>query len=426
MRRFIVIIILSGLSFSCLAATPQDTLYYTSDHIEKVFLENNLLLLAEKLNVDQAQARVIQAGAWPNPTFTLDEIQVYKNSTTDQIPPLFGNFWRDRNVAAQLEQLIFTARKRRKNITLAADSKEMAETVLKDLLLTLKTELRQTVADVFYIQQVRDSWYVQLEEIGKLVRAHQSQYSTGYISEAELLRLKALEVSLHSSIIELEEEMSEKQNSLRNLLFIPPTSHLVVTDTLAVNKPAAIVAHHSLADLLKLSEQNSQLKITQSQLKVSESQLAVEKANAVPNISLIASYDRNGSVMRDFVGVGVSMDLPFFDRNKGNIRAAQYAVSQSHLLEKNKRSEVQNAIARAWNDLRLFTNLYEKIDKHYISRIDTITFAISKNFAQHNISLLEFLDYYESFRESKQQYYQAIRNIINKKAELNYLTGEEL
>lgn len=405
--------------------TKIDTLKFSTVEAEKIFLQNNLPLLAEKLNINQADARILQAKAWPNPTLTVDELQTYVNSTTDDIPPIFGNFWRNRNFAVQIEQLILTAGKRKKNINLEVKNKEFAEIMFTDMLQALKAEFRQTIFEIQYIQRIENSWQIQLQEVRKLLNAQQTQFKEGHISEVEVFRLKALEISLKAEINTLKEEMSAKQKAIKNFMFIKPQTYVVISDELTAESLAQF-KNKTLNELIDLSDNNSLVRASKSRIDISEATLAIEHANKTPNINLISNYDRNGSTMRNFVGLGISMELPVFNKNKGNIQVAKYEVEKSMLIQKSTKAQVNNTIVKHWNDLNQAISLYESIDKNFVGKLDDMTRAISKNFLEHNINLLQFLDYYESFRQSKEQYYNSIKNILLKKEDLNYLIGGEI
>ena len=405
--------------------TTIDTLKFSIVEAENIFLQSNMPLLAEKLNINQADARILQAKAWPNPTLTVDELQTYVNSTTDDIPPIFGNFWRNRNFAVQIEQLILTAGKRKKNINLEVKNKEFAEIMFTDMLQALKAEFRQTIFEIQYIQRIENSWQIQLQEVRKLLNAQQTQFKEGHISEVEVFRLKALEISLKGEINALKEEMSTNQKAIKNLMFIEPQTYVIIIDELTAESLAQF-KNKTLSELIDLSDNNSLLRASKSRIDISAATLAIEQANKTPNINLIANYDRNGSTMRNFVGLGISMELPVFNKNKGNIQAARYEVEKSVLLQKSTKAQVNNTIVKHWNDLNQAISLYESIDKNFVGKLDDMTRAISKNFMEHNINLLQFLDYYESFRQSKEQYYNSIKNILLKKEDLNYLIGGEI
>lgn len=425
MRNILYLIISVLLALPGVARPPVDTLHYSINDVEKTFLENNLLLVAEKLNISQADAKILQAKAWPNPSFTLNELQLYRSASTEDIPPVVGNVWRNRNFAMQLEQLVQTAGKRKKNINLEVRNKEMAEVLLSDLLQALKAELRQTVVDIQYLQSVQESWAVQQQEVARLMQAQQSQWKNGYISQADFLRLKALHFSLKGELTALATEMNARQKTLKTLLYINPETYVVISDSISAATITQL-KQHTLPYIIGLSKNSTRLLIAEKQVRINEAQLAIEKAARVPDLNLMASYDRAGSTMLNFVGVGVAVDLPFFNRNKGNIKAAQHELQKNELLFKNTTSEVNNTVVQHWTDLQLAINLYETLDAGYIASVDALTHSVSKNFSEHNINLLQFLDFYESFRDTKAQYYNAIRNILLKKEDLSYLLGTEL
>lgn len=412
---FIVLLLTGVTTFA------QDTLHYTIQKTEAIFLENNLPLLAEKLQISQSEAKILQAKAWPNPNFELGEVQLYNTPNTDASPPLFGNFWRNRTFSAQLEQLVYTARKRKKNISLEVHNKALAESTFTDMLQSLKADFRQTAAELIYLQQVQGDQLYQFSVVEKLVKAQQAQLKEGNISQSELFRIKALQVSLQSDINSIHEEISGKQETLKNLMGIDAQQYLVLAATTTDLK------EHTLSELLTLAAQhNTGILISQQEKQVSEAALVVEKANRVPDVTFNLSYDRNGNNQLNFLGAGIAMDLPVFNRNKGNIKAAQLEVQKSELLQQYKVTTVNNAVVKAYTDMHKAIELYEGIDRDYLDKLDGMMAGISRNFISRNISMLEFLDFFESFRESKAKYYEAARNISLKKESLNYLTGTEL
>ena len=62
------------LTFTARTAFAQphmDTLRLTLNDAEKMFLDSNLQLLAQRYNIDANQALVVQARLYPNPNFSI-------------------------------------------------------------------------------------------------------------------------------------------------------------------------------------------------------------------------------------------------------------------------------------------------------------------------------------------------------------------
>ncbi|WP_198674067.1 TolC family protein [Chitinophaga alhagiae] len=427
-KRIIWTGLLLLLASTAAAQAPADTLRYSVQEAEKIFLQNNLLLLAEKLNIDQAEAHILQAKAWPNPSFTVDEVNLWATARQTggaEVSPPFRNGWgKNQQFAMQLEQLVQTARKRQKSIQLEASSKTLAERSFTDLLYALRAEFRQTAAGLIYHQHLLQDLTLQQTLVTRLLDAQTAQYTLGNVPEAELVRLRALQFSLRAEINDMKATAGEEQQQLKTLMALEPERYLVLEDSEPHFSALRQLSLHAL--LRSAEEHNPALQTALAAIKMNEAAYALERSKRVPDLRFNMSYDRNGSTMLDFVGFGVAVDLPFFDRNKGNIRAASLQVRQSELAYRHKSSETGNSVAKTFADLQNALQAATAIDTAYLHRLDVLMQGLTLNFMQRNISLLEFLDFFTSFRENKQLYYQAVRSVATLKESLNYLTGSDL
>jgi len=407
---------------------PQtDTLKLSAQKAEQLFLEHNLSLLAEQLNINQAEARILQAKVWPNPTLHIDDIQLYNTPATDPSPGLLGtSFWENRTFSAQIEQLIQLAGKRKKNIAVEMRNKDLAESAFMDFMLALKVSFRQQVSELNYLQNLSADLIYQQNLINNLVNAQSALYKEGNIAQAQLFRLKALKISLQAEVNALNEQITEKQKTLKTLLGLQAQQYIVITQIFD-GQSIRRIKGYSVSDLIAKSiDNNTALKSAENEKRISEASLTLERANAVPDLNLNVGYDRNGNNQLNFVGAGIAVDLPLFNRNKGNIRTAQFEVQKQDFLVKNKSLEVQNSVFKCYTDLQQSIHLYESIDQDYMQKLDEMMKAVAGNFSSRNISMLEFLDFFESFRKSKEKYYEVVKDIATKKEELNYLTASEL
>ena len=89
----------------------KDSVSLTLDSAENIFLRNNLLLLAQRYNVDAQKALIIQAKLLPNPNFSYARgplIPIHD----DQSNYPYSNFFNNAENAASISQLILLAGKR--------------------------------------------------------------------------------------------------------------------------------------------------------------------------------------------------------------------------------------------------------------------------------------------------------------------------
>ncbi len=430
MNAFIKLLVCACLLFSGSYALAQtDTIYLSPVQAEDIFIKQNLQLIAEKLNIDKAESAIIQAKLWPNPTLTLDQVNLWATDAQRQgqdeiIPPLFGSFARNTEFAIGLEQVIVLGGKRRKLVEMEVVSRDIAVQYFEELLRSLKTELRNTCAEMVYLQEYCKILVKQHSNLDVLIVNYRNQAMQGNVSQSQLLRLQASLLGVRSEINDLQKDVNQQQKNLKVLLNIATPVYIVLnTSETSAKAPESL----SYGQLIKLAESSRpDLKETMFQKDYYEKSLRYEKAQRMPDLTFIAAYDRAGNAMNDFVGFGVSMDLPFFNRNQGNIKAAQINIRQSQTITEYKQLEVHSEVAHALQNYTLAYDFNRQIAEEFISNLDEIQDSYARNFINKNIGIVEFLDFFEAYKENKHTVLAAQKDIKVSFEELQYAVGTEL
>ncbi|GIV43421.1 MAG: hypothetical protein KatS3mg035_0544 [Bacteroidia bacterium] len=208
---------------------------------------------------------------------------------------------------------------------------DKAQQYFAELLRNLKIELRKQLTQLQYLQLKRGIYQNELNSIRQLTQAYQKQVNAGNIPKGEYIRLKALELEFSKQINELNIEINEVQKKLKLLMRLPANSQLVLTYE-GYFKTTEAIKRISLAALLDTARNTRpDLKIAELDQTYFSKLYAYEKAQRIPNVTLKGGYDRGGNFMYNFVGFGVAMDLPVFNRNQGNIRYANLGIEQSKI-----------------------------------------------------------------------------------------------
>src|SRR5690606_15780532 len=139
-----------------------------------------------------------------------------------------------------------------------------------------------------------------------------------------------------------------------------------------------------------------------------------------------AGYDRGGNIMRDFVGVGIAVDLPLFHRNQGAIKAAELALEQSRLLTANAESQVVGKAIRAWKDLQATVARRDRVGQQYEADMEELLEGYHRNFAQRHISLLEYLDFLDAYLQTKDNLLDIEKTLREQYETLRYHVGSQL
>ena len=403
----------------------QETLKISREEVETMFLQNNLLLISEKLNIESQQAEVIQAKLWPNPEFSISEINLWRAREVEPSPPLIGNFGRNQQIAFELNQLVQTAGKRKKLIALEQVDVSKAEQYFENLLRGLKLELRSQLTNLQYNQQAIKVHKNLIENISKLTNAYKNQLDKGNISKAEYIRLKAQELEINKEILDLTRESNEIQKELKLLLRTDATVSIEITDDGFVKntKPYEAIFIDQVVENAK--ENRPDYKLALLEEDYSNKLLSFEKAQRIPDMTFGVNYDRNGSTMLDFVGFGVSFDLPVFNRNKGGIKKAQISIESAKHQKEQTVLTIENEIFLAYKSLQQAVDFVKSIELDYEKDLDLLLENYTKNFTSKNVSMLEYFDFMDAYLENKKIILEAQKDVNQKAEELNYSLGKD-
>jgi cobalt-zinc-cadmium efflux system outer membrane protein len=165
------------------------------------------------------------------------------------------------------------------------------------------------------------------------------------------------------------------------------------------------------------------LRTAHSQVELSQSNLALQKALKTPDLLLGANYDKAGNYVRNYNALSIAIDLPFWNRNQGNIKAAQYQIEANQQLQSQAELQVRNEISNAYRQLLETDKLYKTASLQFTSDYEKLLDGITKGYQNHAISLLEFIDYYETYKNSKLQLNHLQNNRLDALENLNLATG---
>jgi cobalt-zinc-cadmium efflux system outer membrane protein len=389
-----------------------DTLKLDVKEAENQFLKNNLTLIAQHYNIDNASAQVITARLFPNPDFNFTN-GIY-NDTHDA--------YKEQSVG--FSQLFYTAGKRNKNIQLAKIGVEQAKFQFFDLLRTLRFTLRNDFYNIYFQQQSAKVYNEEISALATTFNAYKEQYAKGNIAQKELLRIQSQLYSLRSEYNNLQIGIDTLQSEFRMLLRANPHTYVVPQlDTTLLKQKVTDVAYQKLLDSAYTNR--SDLKYAKATVDYNNMNLELQKANAKPDISLSVGYDKFGAFNTNYVNGGIEFSLPFFNRNQGNIKAARMAIEQSKVQLQSQQDQVANDLVTNYKGALRYEQLYDGLDPNFNRDFTHLIGEVLKNYQRHNISLLEFLDFYDAYKSNVLQYNNILFGRVSSLEQLNYVTGTQ-
>jgi cobalt-zinc-cadmium efflux system outer membrane protein len=117
------------------------------------------------------------------------------------------------------------------------------------------------------------------------------------------------------------------------------------------------------------------------------------------------------------------LPLPVLNKNQGNIHAAAFAEKQQEAIASNAEVQLHNNVLNAYNKLQLLVQQNNNVQKSFYSGYEKMFANMLQSYQQKQIGLLEFLDFFDTYKDSRLRLLQQQLNLQLAKEELNYQTG---
>lgn len=318
----------------CASAWAQQRL--TLDEAVAKAVEQHPLLAEGQRRIEAAQGQQRQAGLRYNPKLILQSENARIPAST---PFIYG---RETDNFAYLQQTFETAGKRGRRVELASQGLRGAELELS----VLRRQVQRSVVLAYWAAAGAQRMYELLEESRKnfqqIVEYHEIRVKEGAMAESDLLRvrLEAGRIALGANNAKLD--ASRARIELFRAMGQTQFPAVLFSDPLELKEDRAM-----LVDALAALERRPEVLLARARLEQARRALTLAQANARPNYEALFGYKRTAGF--DTVIAGLQVDLPFANRNQGNIEtaAAEIKAAESNVAatEAIVRAEVEAAQA---------------------------------------------------------------------------------
>lgn len=391
----------------------------TLKEAEQRFLERNLSLIAERYNIDMAQAQVLQAKLFENPVISLEQ-NVY-----NRLNGKYFDFGKEGEAVVEIEQVIHLAGQRNKQVRLEKINKEIAEYQFEEVMRTLRQELNEKFVEVYFLSKSIAIYEKEVNSLQVLLDGMKIQQEKGNISLMEISRLESMLFSLKKEKNEQENDLLTTRGELNLLLNLPGDTQVQLSLDEEVLQQLDL-SQLSFADLKAIINERPDQKIARSTVNASRANLKLQKSMAFPEFSVKGNYDRVGNFINDYFAIGVSLSVPIFNRNQGNIKAARFSIQQAGVQQEYAANRADMEFFTAYTSLEKATQLYQSTNMDLERNFEKLITGVNENFTRKNISLLEFIDYYDSYKETCIQLYEIKKNVFLAMENLNTVIGQNI
>lgn len=259
------------------------------------------------------------------------------------------------------------------------------------------------------------------ERSAALVKMLQERPSTG---TQQLLELRVIEgslIELQKSAKEFIQSREEARIALNSLLGLPTSQPLKIQASLSA-PPLKIKDVNPL--ILKGLNANPQLRMRTVELEKTVKEVTAAKLDIAPDFSVgpFFSQDKAGDLEENFGGT-LSLTLPLWDWNQGNIATAKARKSQADALLLDARRKVEAEIARRHRLYELNRAQLEGIPEQAMKNLRSASDLADRQYRTGAIGVQLFLEMQRSFLNSQQTRNETLLETWRSWLDLELLTG---
>jgi len=385
---------------------------------ENAFQTNNLQLLAEQYNINIADADILQAKIWELP-----QLSGYVNGYNPENRKVFNV---GKAKGFEVTQLIYLGGKKKNEIAFAKSNKELAQLQFSQLLVELRMQLHTNYYNLYYERLKLENTNKQLGYMNDLLKAYKIQSAKGNVSLKDEVRLQSIVIQLNNDKVGINKNILEFEQNLKVLTGITESIEPQISD-LEAKEILASQPFGNEDDLKrKALENNADYLFNLKLIENSKLYAQWQKSLNVPDLNLGAEYDQASGTFNNEINLKVGIPIPLWKSNKGNVEKANYAILQN---QRNADFQKLNLETKVESAFQIWRNQYDQlaeIKSKDLDNLDLVYNGMLKNFRNGNISLIEFTDFMESYRQTALQIYDMKNDLIQSAEQLNQLVQTKI
>ena len=366
-------------------------------------LEGNPEVAAAMRQYEATEGQVLQGRARPNP-----ELAYSLEDTRSQT----------RTQSWQINLPIELGDKRAARTKAAEKAREQAQAELAELKATVRANVIAAYFDALTAQErlnlAKDSVALarsSTDTVGKRVAA-------GKVSPVEETKAKVAEAGVR---VELAQAMSEERNAMTRLSALLGKTEMASPSL--DRKADVLPVLPSRADLQSLVSSSPSIARARLEVDRRRALTEVEHSKRVPDVTVSFGVKRASETQRNVALIGLSIPLPVFDRNQGNLLEALK-------LEDKAREDLQAATVRLHSEVAQTQERFvsiaaeiQSLEQEVLPGAKSAYDAASIGFENGKFNFLEVLDAQRTYFSAKSQYLKAIAEAFRAGAEMERLLG---
>lgn len=386
---------------------------------ENIFMMNNFQLLAEHYEIDKADAAIVQSKLFDNPVVSFEQ-NVY-----NRLNGKYFDFGSKGQSAVEIEQLIYIAGQRSNKIKLEKYNRKRNEYLFEESVRVLKNELKLKFISLYYRLKEIDIYDSEIKSLQNLLTRIKQEEEKGNISLLERTRIESYLLSLESERNDVANDIVSLRGNVKLLMGGKCVSDIspVINESLLNDFDMGSVPYSELEGFVM---ERPDMKLAKVNIQSAETEIKLQRSLSFPEVRVKGIYDKAGNFINDYFAVGINLTLPVFNRNQGNIRIAKHGLAQNRIMEEHSYMNAMNELSNSYKRLENAVGLYDKTDKEIELNMEKLTKGLNESLIAKNISIIEFIDFYEAYKNTSLNTYKIRKDVFMAMEDINYITNHNV
>ncbi len=376
-------------------------------------LERNPELQTFKMEIKAREARTFQESRLPNPQLMIEVENIAGSG------PFSGLKGAETTIG--IGQLIEFSGKRSKRVKIAALQSDLALWQYEIKRLDIITQVRSLYLQVLTAQK-KMNLDRKLVELARTFKANvDTLVKGGRLSSAETARAQ---VELSNRELGLRQSKREFNNSRQLLAALWGANGFDFKQVEGTLESSVSIP--SAQQVLQILPESPLLTLQNTVIKKQKAETDLADAQAIPDPVFSTAYRRFNESRDQALVAGLSIPLPFFDRNQGGQQEARYRERQSEQRLQNLNINLNAEINTRLEIMHSLTNEIKTIQEIIIPQAQEAYRIIQQNYRLGKYSLIDVLDAQRQLFDAEGRYIQAQAGINLQIIELEGLLGRSL
>lgn len=397
--------------------------------VDSMLFSGNYQLQHSRLDIEAAEGQLTQAKKCENP-----EIQILHN-VQNPVNRKWLDTGYDGQTDVQISQPIAIGGQHKNKVKQAEAILNTTKSAYISMWNDVRYNARTAFVDLYNVQQKLKVYDKEISSVEKILDACREQSEKGNIPRMQTFRIAALLNQLRTEWSEMLIKENELQKQLHILIW--PEDGCMI-EAMMNDDDIVSEAINTLTKLQPLTTQSDPgllqpivrnhpeiLQMTYEQERAFHA-INVEKADALPHIAIFGEWDKNGCIGHNFFALGTTVSVPLWNRNQGNIRSAKAQYSQAALSKVQKEKELHASLLALYRSTMHNLKLVEEQEQNLSADLDELLVAAEQHLLKRNISVIEFVDMYGSYRNTKFQMLDSKAKLAKSNEEISRLIGDSL